>query len=1016
MSRKRAKSRDKITVKMSRDGAVERNLTSGEDTRISKRSADYDLRGEQYERAGFSQVGKNDKAKRKHHRRVNNHNPAGNSAAANTESQTADLGSDAPQQSENAADPQIIADDERRDAHRESHTQSGGVAKQTATGGKSKPPPKQPQQYADFSEQSQPSPPMMAQPQKSRVDISADPAPRSALRQEESALKHDNPESPLKTEESSELKFTRDESAPSVPSSKPDTDPHTEQRSELKFGKVKNSAPPQEKRQGVKPQSDDRQQDTADAPAESGGVPASVKPDGDTPPPSAGISSDGTAIPTTELPPHKEAETPPKDGESPLKPDKPGKLKFAEDETASTPPTRSEVNRQKRYDKAQQQADKAVTKLDKAKSKLPAKKKLQSKTVVNDKTGKAKRKLCFESEVKSQSEHIKGAKPLRPVKAAGNSALMFAHTKIYQVERENVATEAAHKSEIFAEGAIRAAIRHHKTAPYTKVAKLERVARKKYVNAVYQKALAENPKIKSNPLSRALQKRKIKKDCAKAAREAKKTAERAGKAGGVAGNAGKALAGVIKRHPVATAAVALIILLLFCLMSLIGVFGSAGSGGLSGLMSASYLAEDADIDAAELVCTEWETDLQIQAANTESSHPGYDEYRYNVGEISHNPYELLAYLTAKYRNFSYTAIYADLQALFNEQYSLMFTPMTETRYADPSDSDEDGDYEPYDWQVLTVALTAQSFSEVAVSQLNGEEAEHYAILMQTKGARQYFANPFGDLNWLPYVTSNYGYRIHPISGEKNHHKGVDIGLPAGTPIQSGQDGTVTFAGYSGDYGNVVIIESADGIVSKYAHCDTLSVAAGQSVNSGDVIATVGNTGNSNGVHLHVEALKNGQYLNPLLFIETGSYTADPTYGYAGSPMGDGTFEALIAEAEKHLGKPYIFGANGPNAFDCSSFVSWALTYSGVKNTGRLTAAGLYGVCDPVSPSEAMPGDLVFWEKTYSTASPITHVAIYVGKMNGRDLVIHAGSPIQYTYIDTPYWQSHFYGFGRVKTE
>jgi murein DD-endopeptidase MepM/ murein hydrolase activator NlpD len=990
MSRKRAKSRDKITVKMSRDGAVERNLTSGEDTRISKRSADFDLLGEQSERVGFSQVGKSSKSKRKHHRCGNRPTPTDSGAAANTEPQiTDDVKSDAPQQSENAADPQIIAADERRDANREYHTQSAGIAKQTATGGKSKPPPKQLRRYSDFSEQSQPAQPTTARPPKSRADISAGPAPRSALRQEESALKHDRSDSPPETEESSELKFTRDEPLP--------------------------SAPPQEKRQGVKPQPDERQQDKADAPAESGGVPAGVKPDGDTTP-SAGISSDGTSATATIPPPPKGSDTPPEGRESPLKSDKPGKLKFAEDETAPAPPARSEVNRQKRYGKAQQQADKAGTKLDKAKSKLPAKKKLRSKTVINKKTGNAKRKLCFESEVKSQSEHIKGAKPLRPVKAAGNSALMFAHTKIYQAERENVATEAAHKSEIFAEGVVRAALRHHKTSPYRKVHKLERAARKKSINAAYRKALAENPKLKSNPLSRALQKRKIKKDYAKAAREAKKTAERVGKAGGVIGNAGKALAGVIKRHPVAAAAITLIALLLFCLMSLIGVFGSAGGGGLSGLLSASYLAEDADIDNAELVYTEWETDLQIRAGGVESSHPGYDEYRYNVGEISHNTYELPAYLTAKYQNFSYTAIYADLQALFDEQYSLTFTPTTETRYADPSDSDEDGDYEPYDWNVMTVTLTARNFSEIIASHLGGEEAEHYALLMQTKGARQYLANPFGDLNWLPFVTSNYGYRIHPVSGEKNYHKGVDIGLPPGTPIQSGQDGTVTFAGYSGDYGNVVVIENTDGLVSKYAHCDTLSAVVGQSVKSGDVIATVGNTGNSTGAHLHVEVLKNSRYINGLLFIDTGSYTAGPTYGYAGLPMGDSSYAALIAEAEKHLGKPYIFGANGPNAFDCSSFVSWALTYSGVKNTGRLTAAGLYGVCDPASPSEAMPGDLVFWERTYSTASPITHVAIYVGKVNGRDSVIHAGSPIQYTYIDTPYWQSHFYGFGRVRTE
>jgi murein DD-endopeptidase MepM/ murein hydrolase activator NlpD len=203
--------------------------------------------------------------------------------------------------------------------------------------------------------------------------------------------------------------------------------------------------------------------------------------------------------------------------------------------------------------------------------------------------------------------------------------------------------------------------------------------------------------------------------------------------------------------------------------------------------------------------------------------------------------------------------------LFAEQYTLAFTPSTETRYADPTDANDDGDFEPYDWNVLTVTLTAGSFTDIALSHLSGDDYAHYALLLQTKGLRQYIANPFGDLNWLSHVTSCYGYRIHPISGEKNCHKGVDIALPTGTPIQSGQNGTVTFAGYSGDYGYAVVIEGNKGLVSKYAHCDTLNVTAGQTVKTGDIIAAVGNTGASTGAHLHLEILKDGRYLNPLYY-------------------------------------------------------------------------------------------------------------------------------------------------------
>jgi cell wall-associated NlpC family hydrolase len=221
---------------------------------------------------------------------------------------------------------------------------------------------------------------------------------------------------------------------------------------------------------------------------------------------------------------------------------------------------------------------------------------------------------------------------------------------------------------------------------------------------------------------------------------------------------------------------------------------------------------------------------------------------------------------------------------------------------------------------------------------------------------------------------------------------------------------VTFAGYSGDYGNVVIIENDKGIVSKYAHCQSMLVSVGQIVKKGDVIAKVGSTGSASSPHLHLEIQKDGEYLNPLFFAETGNVSVTPVYDYAGEPMGDGTYAALIEEAEKYLGYPYVWGGSTPaTSFDCSGYVSWVLTQSGVRNTGRLTAQGLYNICTPVSPADARPGDLVFFTGTYSSTNPVTHVGIYVG--GGR--MIHCGNPIQYTSIETPYWQSHFYAFGRV---
>jgi murein DD-endopeptidase MepM/ murein hydrolase activator NlpD len=547
-----------------------------------------------------------------------------------------------------------------------------------------------------------------------------------------------------------------------------------------------------------------------------------------------------------------------------LRPDKPGKPQSAAGAAPDAPNQGG-----KKLAKAQTQADKAAAKLDAANSKLPAKKKIRARRVFDEKTGQVKQKLQFEREVKSQAEHLKGAPALRPVKAAANATLAFGHRKISQVEKENAGTEAAHKGERAAEGLTRSALRFHRAGPYRKAAKLERQSVRKSIDLAYQKTLAANPKLKSNMLSRAFQRRKIRKDYAKAAREAKRAAERAKKTGSLAAEAAKAVARAVKRHPFGAAIAALIALPLLALMPLLGAFGGMGSGTLSGLLAASYLAEDSDIDSAELAYTEWETGLLEQIADAESAG-GYDEYRYNIGEIGHDPHELMAYLTAKHQNFLYGAIEADLRALFAEQYSLAFTPATEIRYRtvtkdDPDTGESHEELEAYEWRVLTVTLTARPLAAALLSRMDSGEYVHYALLLETKGSRQYLENPFGDLNWLPYVTSYYGWRIHPISGGKDLHRGLDIGVATGREIQAGQSGTVTFAGYAGNYGNVVVLDDGQGLVSKYAHCDRLFVTAGQSVKAGEVIATAGNTGNSTGAHLHLEILKNGIYLNPIYF-------------------------------------------------------------------------------------------------------------------------------------------------------
>lgn len=140
---------------------------------------------------------------------------------------------------------------------------------------------------------------------------------------------------------------------------------------------------------------------------------------------------------------------------------------------------------------------------------------------------------------------------------------------------------------------------------------------------------------------------------------------------------------------------------------------------------------------------------------------------------------------------------------------------------------------------------------------------------------------------------------------------------------------------------------------------------------------------------------------------------NPNFGNPGIEFDDASVKTIVAEAEKHIGKRYVFGANGPSNFDCSSFVCWTYTHSGIKNMPRTTAWGIYkNYCNPVSPSDAKAGDIIFFKGTYNSGSPISHVGIYVG--NGY--MIHAGDPIKYARIDTPYWKQHFYSFGRIRTD
>ncbi len=682
----------------------------------------------------------------------------------------------------------------------------------------------------------------------------------------------------------------------------------------------------------------------------------------------------------------------------------------------------------KKLTHARRKAECTAQKAEQAQNRLPARKKLRMETVSDPETGKAKKHLKFEKEVKSQKAHVKGPIPLRPVKAGANTAIGYAHKKIYEAEDENVGIKAAHRSELVGEAGLRTAYHRHKTAPYRKAAKLQQKSAKANARLAYRQALNEHPELKKHAIARMWQKQKLKRQYAKAAREAGKQAKNAAVA---TERVSVGIVHAVKRHPVICLVLLLLLLVIFLITSLFSTFSNIGTGGLGSLAASTYLADDQDINQVELTYTEWETDLQMEIDRVESDRPGYDEYRYNLGAIEHDPYVLMGYLTSAYQGFTYDKVESVLQQLFQEQYTLSFSEETEIRYrtetsVDPETGEETQEEVPYEWRILNVKLTVTPLENLVVSRMNADQKEICEILLQTKGNRQYVKNVFGT-NWLPYVTSYYGYRVHPISGEKNYHTGVDIGMPEGTEILAGHDGTVTLAGNAGGYGLCVAIEGeayeGHTLTTKYGHCSQILVSVGQEVKAGDVIAKVGNTGNSTGPHLHLEVLVDGQYLNPLYFADTGDTSERhlPEVGSGGTgnyfdydippeALADEQFAAMMAEAEKYLGYPYVWGGASPStSFDCSGYVSWVINNCGVGwNFGRLTADGLLGVCTPVSSADAKPGDLIFFQGTYNT-SGASHVGIYVG--NG--MMIHCGDPISYANINTSYWQQHFYTFGRL---
>ena len=552
-------------------------------------------------------------------------------------------------------------------------------------------------------------------------------------------------------------------------------------------------------------------------------------------------------------------------------------------------------------------SEKAADRLEAAREKIPKQKRIKAARKFDEETGRAKTRLYFEKTDKPPNgklHHNPADRPIREIKS-------YVHGKVGEVEKDNSGVEGAHKSEKLAERAggyasrkLKEGYRSHKLKPYREAAKAEAASKKADTNYLYHKTLKENPELAGNPLSRFHQKQQIKRQYAKELRAAQKAGKTAGKtagaakntrkAAGKAGEATKKTTDFIARHWKGILTVGVFLLLIVMIFTGLSSCAAIIQGGVSSVLGTSYTAEDEAIREVEADYKELESGLREEIADIETDYPDYDEYQYHLDEIGHDPFALASYLTAKLYDYTREEAQAEIQALFEKQYTLTLREEIQTRYrtettTDPETGETTTEEIPYDYYILHVTLTNRNIETLAGELLTPEQKEMFDVYMETKGNKP---DVFGE----DYAT--------------------------GTP-------------------------------------------------------------------------------------GSGEYT---DYEIPPEALSDERFAAMIAEAEKYLGYPYVWGGSSPStSFDCSGFVCWVINHSGVGSVGRTTAQGIFNYTTPIAPGEAKPGDIIFFTGTYDSGSAVSHVGIYVG--NG--MMIHCGNPISYASVNTPYWQSHFYAYGRL---
>ena len=404
------------------------------------------------------------------------------------------------------------------------------------------------------------------------------------------------------------------------------------------------------------------------------------------------------------------------------------RLRFTEEERADPA-----------LEKPIRKAEKAAAKADKAQAKIP--KKQVKRAEVDPRTGKVTTKLVLEDKPRPPSKLSHTVRD-----APGNAVAGKLHQEIRKTEDDNVGVESAHKSEEAVETGVhlvREGYRSHKLKPYRKAAQAERKLEKANIEALFQKSVYENPAAASNPLFRWQQKQQIKKQYA----AAKRAAQSGGSAAGAAQKTGKAAKTVKEKAQQAGAYVmqhkkgfimVLAIFLLVCLllntMSSCSMMAQSIGSAISGT---TYPSDDPELVAVEADYAAKEAALQAEIDNIESSHPGYDEYRYDLDMIGHDPHELAAYLSAVLQGYTRASAQAELERIFAAQYQLMLTEEVEVRYRTETRTDSEGnEYDvevPYNYYILNVTLTSKPISSVASELLTPDQLEMYQVYRQTLG-------------------------------------------------------------------------------------------------------------------------------------------------------------------------------------------------------------------------------------------------------------------------------------------